>query len=373
MSKKLPNVVKQIQSTGFDPFLIAAIIGLSLFGLIAIFNSSVVAAFRDFGDQYHYVRDQSAYLILGVIVMFALAFFDYHRWYKLSIPLLLTTLIFLLAVFIPGISIQALGAKRWLNFGAFALQPTEFAKFALVIYLSAWFSEKEKGRLGAFLILLSVVLGLVILQPDLGTAVIISLIALILYFVSGGPIWHFLLMIPIAFLGVGALAIVSPYRLARVTTFLNPHTDPLGTSYHIRQILISLGVGGWFGLGLGRSRQKYAYLPEANTDSIFAIIAEEIGFLGSLALLGVLLFVIYKAFMIARHAPDRFGQLLATGVGVWFAVQTLINLSAMVALVPLTGVPLPLISYGGSNLIAMLAGFGILLNVQRQQLKHKYR
>ena len=351
--------------SGFDKLLFIALIILSLFGALAVFNASVVSAYRDFGNQYYFVKDHLMYIGVGFFLMMVTSYIDYKKWYALAIPLLFGTLILLVAVFVPGLGVHALGARRWINLGFFSVQPTEIAKLVLVIYLSAWFSNKEKGRLMPFVILLGVVLGLVILQPDLGTAVIIVVLAALLYFLSGAPLRHFLALIPVIIIGVGILAIAVPYRLARITTFLNPNTDPLGSSYHIRQVLIALGSGGWFGLGLGKSRQKYEYLPEANTDSIFAIIAEEIGFLGSLLFLGVLLFIVFRAFKIAQRAPDRFSQLLAAGIGAWFAIQTLINLGAMVALIPLTGVPLPLISSGGSNLISLLVGFGILLNISK--------
>ncbi|OGG10390.1 cell division protein FtsW [Candidatus Gottesmanbacteria bacterium RIFCSPHIGHO2_01_FULL_43_15] len=355
---------------GYDKPLLFVLIGLLLYGLVAVFNSSIVTAFRDFGNQYHFLRDQAIFLSIGLVLMFSISLIDYHIWYKLAIPLLFITLILLLSVFIPGVGIHVLGAKRWLNIGFFTLQPTEFSKLVLVIYLSAWFTYKERGRFLPFLLLLGLVIGLVMLQPDLGTTVIISSLAVVLYFVSGIPVIHILVLIPIGIVVVGLLAISAPYRFARITSFLNPNQDPLGASYHVRQILIALGSGGWFGVGLGKSRQKYAYLPEANTDSIFAIIAEETGFLGAGLLILAMAFVAYRIFYLARQAPDRFGQLLACGIGSWFAIQTLINLGAMVVLLPLTGVPLPLISYGGSNLISLLIGFGILLNIGRQS-KHK--
>ena len=369
----LTRILGQLKSgakPGIDKSLLITILILASFGALAVFNSSVVSAFREFGDQYHFVKDHLVYLGIGSGLMLVFSQIDYHNWYKLAIPLLFVTLILLLAVFIPGIGVHALGARRWINVG-FSLQPTELAKLALVVYLSAWFSSSEKGRLGPFLVLMGLVLGLIILQPDMGTAVIIVTLAGVLYFISGAPLIHFLALIPVFVIGILGLAVVAPYRLARITTFLSPNTDPLGTSYHIRQVLIALGSGGWFGLGLGKSRQKYEYLPEANTDSIFAIIAEEIGFLGTFIFICAFIFIVYRAFVIASRAPDRFGQLLGIGIGAWFAIQTLINLSAMVALIPLTGVPLPLVSSGGSNLISLLIGFGILLNISKHQVKYE--
>ena len=362
----------QVKAKGVDKPFLFALVGLSLFGLLSVFNASVVTAFRDFGNEYHFIQNQATFLLIGFVICFIISRIDYRKWYMLAIPLLFITLVLLLAVFIPGIGIGALGAKRWINLGFTTLQPTEFAKLALVIYLSAWFSNRERSRFLPFLTLLGILVGLVILQPDLGTAIIITIIALVLYFISSAPLIHFGLLVPVVGGMLGILAIAAPYRFARVTTFLNPNADPLGSSYHVRQILLGLGSGGWFGIGLGKSRQKYEYLPEANTDSIFAIIGEEIGFVGAVILISVFAFLIYRIFVISRHAPDRFGQLLACGIGSWLAVQTLINLGSMVSLIPLTGVPLPLISNGGSNLLALLIGFGIVLNISRQRVVEKH-
>ncbi len=343
--------------------LLVTLIGLSLFGLVAIFNASTVIALRDFGNQYYFFKDQLKFLLIGFITLGVISQIHYRHWYIVSVPLLIITILLLLAVFIPGIGVHALGAKRWVNLGFIILQPTELAKLTIVIYLSAWFSRKEKGRLLPFLVLVGLILGLVILQPDLGTAVIIITIAGVLYFLSGAPLKHFFLLAPLL-LGIFViLAVIAPYRFTRIMTFLNPNIDPLGSSYHIRQILIALGSGGMFGVGLGKSRQKFEYLPEANTDSIFAVIGEEIGFFGALVILVCFLFIFHRTFLIARKSPDMFSFLLGCGIATWFSVQTLINLASMVALVPLTGVPLPLLSYGGSNLISLLIGFGIVCNI----------
>lgn len=345
--------------------MLVAVVVLSLFGILMVYDSSVAIAIRDFGNQYYYLRDQLKWLGVGFAALTVFSFIDYHRWYKIALPILVVTLLLLLAVFLPGIGIRALGAHRWINFGFFVLQPAELAKLALVIYLSAWFSFRERKRLTAFVLLVSMVVGLVLLEPDLGTSVIIVAIALLLYFSSGAPVLHFAAIIPVLVAGVLVLSIMSPYRMARLTTFLHPDRDPLGSSYHIRQVLLGLGSGGWFGVGIGQSRQKYEYLPEANTDSIFAIIGEETGFVGSTAVILMFVFASWRGFRIAKRARDGFGRLLAIGITSWISLQTIINLSAMVALLPLTGVPLPFISYGGSSLIIMLAAVGIVLNISR--------
>ncbi len=349
-----------------DRWTLTAVVVLSLFGVLMVYDSSVAIAIRDFGNQYYYVREQVKWLAIGYVVLTVFSFIDYHVWRTLALPILLSTLVLLLMVFLPGIGVKALGSHRWINFGFFILQPAELAKLTITIYLSAWFASRQRERFFSFLILLGLVVGLVLLEPDLGTSVILISIALLLYFFSGAPIWHFGVILPALTVGLIGLAIVSPYRAARLTTFLHPESDPLGSSYHIRQALLGLGSGGWFGMGIGQSRQKYEYLPEANTDSIFAIIGEEVGFVGSVGVILLFLFLIWRGFRAAKRAPDTFGRLLALGITSWIAVQTVINLSAMIALLPLTGVPLPFISYGGSSLIIMLAAVGILLNVSRK-------
>ncbi len=348
--------------------LLGAVILASLLGLLFIFEASGISAARTFGDKYHFIREQTMWFIIGLVGLWTASFFDYHRLYKLALPMMFFTLILLVMVFVPGLGVKALGAHRWINLGISVVQPAEIAKLTLTVYLAAWFSYKEKNRLLAFIILVCLVVGLIVAEPDLGTAIVICSIALVMYFLSGAPLWQFGMLIPGALVATGFLAIISPYRLKRLITFLNPGVDPLGVSYHIRQILLALGSGGLWGLGLGKSRQKFEYLPEAMTDSIFAIFAEELGFLGSLALIAISLFIILRGIRIAMRAPDRFGQLLAFGISSWIGIQIVINLGAMVALIPLTGVPLPFISYGGSSLVMTLIGVGILLNVSRQCL-----
>ena len=370
-SKRRMSLALHSQKKRIDLPLFLAVFTTCLLGLVFIFEASSVSAFRDFGDKYHYLKDQSQWLFLGLTLMFFFSFFDYHRLYPLALPLIFITIILLLAVFLPGLGLKALGAHRWLDFRAFTLQPAEAAKLALVIYLSAWFSSKERERLFAFVTLCSLIVGLVIAEPDLGTGIVICVLAVILYFLSGAPWWHFGLLAPGIFGGILALAVVSPYRLRRLVTFFNPGNDPLGASYHIRQVLLAFGSGGFWGLGLGKSRQKFEYLPEAMTDSIFAIIGEEIGFIGAILVIALFVFILWRGIKIALLAPDRFGQLLAYGISFWISTQAIINLGSMVALLPLTGVPLPFVSYGGSNLVVTLTGVGILLNISKQCLAQK--
>lgn len=338
---------------------------LSLFGILMVYDASVAIALRDFSNQYYYIVEQIKWLILAWIACFIVMRINYTTWRSLAIPFLFVTMLLLLMVFIPGIGVKALGARRWINFRFFVIQPAELAKLALIIYLAAWFSHKETNRLAAFLLLVGMIVGLVVLEPDLGTASIIICIALVMYFISGAPVWHFLGLIPAIFGLILLLAIVSPYRFARLTSFLHPERDPQGASYQIRQATLALGSGGLFGVGLGKSRQKYEYLPEANTDSIFAIIGEETGFIGSSACIAAFLALIWRGVRIAKKCKDTYGKLIAIGITFWLGIQAGMNIAAISALIPFTGIPLPFISYGGSNLIVAFAGVGILLNISR--------
>lgn len=349
-----------------DAVLLAVVVLLTLFGLFMIFDASSFIAFRDFGDKFHYIKEQTRWAALGFAGLLFFSFFDYKKFYSLSLPLLVMALTLLVLVFIPGVSVHALGASRWINTGLFTLQPAEFVKFALAIYLSAWFSKKEKGRMPAFLLLLGLVIGLIMLQPDMGTASIILFEALMAYFLSGGSILLLFSLFPVVVLGGYILIKLEPYRLSRLTAFMSPLESLSSSSYHVKQILIALGMGGITGVGLGNSLQKYAYLPENTTDSIFAIIAEELGFLGSIVLIAVYIVFIWRGFRIAAMAKDQFGRLLAGTLISFLSIQILMNLAAQTALIPLTGIPLPFISYGGSSLVVDLCAVGVLLNIGKQ-------
>jgi cell division protein FtsW len=357
---------KKIIMHGADIWLIAIIISLITFGIIAVYNSSVAIALRDFQNQYYFVSEQLKWLVVGIAAMLFCANVDYHRWSKFALPFLICTLLLLIAVFIPNLGMKLLGAHRWIKLGFIVIQPAELAKLTSIIYLSTWFSAKSQNRFLPFLVFLITLIGLVIIEPDMGTSTILVCISLIMYFIADTPLFHFLFFIPVFGVGFGFLAAFSPYRFARILSFLNPHADPLGSSYQIRQSLLAIGSGGLFGVGIGQSRQKYEYLPEANTDSIFAIIAEEIGLIGSISLIAIFLFFIIRGLRVARFAPDMLGKYLAIGITSWIGFQAILNLAAMVSFVPLTGIPLPFISYGGSSLIISLTAVGILINISRQ-------
>ena len=349
-----------------DLILLIVVTILTLFGLLIIYDASSYSALRDFNDQFHYIKEQTMWIILGFISLSFFSKFNYHKLYMLAIPILITSLVLLIGVFLPGVGLPPiLGARRWVHIGFFVLQPAEFAKLAIAIYLAAWFSQKEKGRFLPFLFFLGLMLFLIMREPDMGTATIILAESLILYFLSGNSIKHFFYLIPIVVLGGLALIKLEPYRAARLTSFLSSGESIEHSSYHVRQILIALGSGGMFGVVIGNSLQKYAYLPDTTTDAIFAIIGEEVGYVGSIILLILFLSVILLGFSIATRAKDPFGKLLAGGIVSFLAVQMIINLGAISALFPLTGVPLPFISYGGSALVMNLSAIGILLNISR--------
>jgi len=338
------------------PFFLAAM------GLFFVFEASYIRSFSEYGDSFHYLKVQALWIVLGMVIMLGVSFFDYHKWYYFAFYLMLGSLALLFLVLIPGIGSKVGGARRWI----FGFQPSEIAKFSTIIYLSSWFLTKERKRFFSFVILLGVLIGLIMMQPDMGTASIIFGISIIAYFLAGVELRYLLLLIPVSVLGFVTLAQVAPYRLKRITAFFDPNADPLGITYHINQIMISLSNGGLFGRGFGASKQKHLYLPEAHTDSIFAIVGEEIGFIGSVLFIGAFVFLLLYIFRISEKAPDRFGRLLTGCIFGFFGLQTIINLGSMVHIIPLTGVPLPFISYGGTNLLLCFSLMGIVLNVAKQ-------
>lgn len=354
---------KQKYPAKVDWIFLSLILGLLAFGLLMVFDASVVEAYAQFGDKFHFARRHALWVLLSLGVMFGAWITPLSLIKHIAKPLFIGALALLVAVLIPGIGSKVQGARRWISLGFFNLQPSEITKLAVAIYFSSWLTKHQ--RFEPFLGLVGLMMGLLLLEPDMGTSIVLALFALVMYYMSGAKLKH-LGAIMLLGLFVGSILILgSPYRRARLTTFLSPATDPQGKSYHINQVIIGLGSGGWYGTGIGRSRQKYQYLPEAATDSIFAVVAEELGFLGSSVVVGVYAVLITRGFSVANRIQDQFARLLALSVVTWITIQTLLNLSAMVVLVPLTGVPLPFISYGGSALLTMMAGVGLYLNASR--------
>lgn len=337
---------------------------IAIIGLIVVYNASVAEAFNDFGDKYYFAKQQLNWLILGLITYFSVSLINPKRFKKISLYFFIFSLITMIMVIIPGLGMKLQGARRWINFGLFRFQPSELLKVSLVIYLSSWLEAPKEMK--KFILLLATSLGLIMLQPDLGTAVVVATLGFGMYYLSGCKVNQIIIIFAILVFSATTLIIASPYRFERLKTFLDPTSDPLGRSYHINQVLIGLGSGGITGVGLGRSRQKYAYLPEATTDSIFTIVGEEMGFVGGVILILLLLSMSILGFRIAGKSNDQYSRLLASGVALLFCAQTFVNLASMVALIPLTGVPLPLISYGGSSLVTTFLSLGILAGVARQ-------
>lgn len=357
--------MKKIKSTFLkgDRYVLIFTFALCLFGLTMIFDASSISALRDFGNKFYYLEHQLQWFGIGTLSFLFFSGFDYKKLRKFALPAFLISLIFLVLVLIPGLNREIYGGKRWLQLGPIGFQPAELTKLTLIVYLSTLF-EKKKEFL-PFLSLVGVILGLLLLEPDLGTAVIIIATAVCLFFVSGAGLKELSIMGIASFLLAPVLVLFSPYRRERLFTFLNNSFDVQDSSYHVRQILIALGSGGIFGRGLGQSRQKFLFLPEASTDSIFAVIAEEFGFLGASFFISIFVFLFLKCLKMACRSKDIFGRLLVVGIIFCIGIQTLVNLAAMVSLVPLTGVPLPFISYGGSSLLISLTGMGIVYNISK--------
>lgn len=344
--------------------LVFVTFALTTLGLFILYDSSSYTAQLDLKDKYYFIKNQSVWIILGIIGAFVVTKFKENFLYNLSLPLLIATLILLVMVFLPGIGLELNGSRRWINFGVSIFQPSELLKITLSLYLASWLSVKEKGRLPAFLILLAVASGLVLLQPDLKTSFIIAATSFIVYYISGASVREVAPILVVGTIIIILVAGASPYRVERLTAFQNFDVNNLDkTSYHTKQIVIALGSGGLSGVGFGNSIQKYAYLPEHTTDSIFAIYAEEAGYIGSVILTGLYVTLSAVGFMIAMNAKTQFGKLLATGITVFLTIQTLINLASQAILIPLTGVPLPFISYGGSSMLINYVAIGLLLNI----------
>lgn len=360
---------KPISRPQVDKTLLYLILALVTIGLIFIADISAPQALNFFNDKFYFFKQQIIWAGIGVFAMIIISNINYNFWKKLAVPIFIMAILLLIAVLIPAISLHALGARRWISVGSINFQPSEVVKLALALYLAKLADSNIKKPLAYFLPL-ALVCGLIMLQPDLGTTLVVGLMGLAQIFVAGVPIMYFLGSLFAGIIAVAILIVTSPYRRDRLMTFLQVGADPLGKEYHIRQILLAIGSGGLFGLGIGQSKQKYLFLPEASTDSIFAAIAEELGFIGSFVLILLFAFFILKAFRVCANAPDQFSKILSLGIVAWIGGQIVLNISAMTALTPLTGIPLPFFSYGGTSLSMILASCGILLNISRYQKKN---
>jgi cell division protein FtsW len=354
-----------------DVYILLATLGLLGIGVVMVYSASAVLAFHEFGDSFYYLKRQLIFAGLGLVAMYFTMNLDYWVLKKYANVGLIVCFALLIIVLIPGIGVVRGGARSWLGIGSFGIQPSEFMKLAMVIFMAKLMSEQQ-ARLASFvngllppLGLLGLAFGLIMLQPDLGTGAVLVGASLIVLFTAGARISHLAYLGLIGIAGFVGLILTAPYRLKRIAGFLDPWSDPLGTGYQIIQSLYAIGPGGLIGLGLGASRQKHAYLPEPQTDFIFAIVAEELGFIGGALVLLLFLLLVWRGMRTAITAPDSFGSLLAVGIIGIFAVQVFINIGVVIGMLPVTGITLPLISAGGSSLTLLLTAIGILLNISR--------
>ncbi|MFH1404594.1 MAG: putative lipid II flippase FtsW [Patescibacteria group bacterium] len=361
-------------SQAIDYTLLAIVGVIVLFGLIMLASASAPNGYERFGDSYYFVKHQMIFgLIPGVAGLLAFSKIPYLFWKKHAWKLLLISVGLLVLVFIPGFSAGIGTAHSWVSVGGvFSIQPSEIVKLTFLFYLAAWLAAR--GARGVqdvntgfvpFISVLGAILLLMILQPDTGTMVVIAAMSLIVYFIAGAPLVHIGGLLATGVVGLIMLVGLTPYRAARFTTFLHPELDPQGVGYHINQALLAIGSGGFFGLGYGHSRQKFQYLPEVVGDSIFAVVAEELGFIICVLLIGAFLFFMWRVLKIADGAPDVFSRYVVIGIAAWIFVQAFLNIGSMVALLPITGVPLPFISYGGTALAITLASVGVILNISK--------
>ena len=338
-----------------------------------IYSASYIWAEYKFNDPFKFVKHQGLFFIIGIIMMLITSKIPYKVYFEKANTLLLLSIILLILVIIPGIGTVRNGSRSWFGIGSFGIQPSEFAKLTLIIFTSKYLTKNEKNlkyiKKGVLPILGIVILvfGLIMLQPDFGTGMIILVSIIGLLFVSGVDFKFFIRLGLIGLIGIVLLIAIAPYRLERILSFLNPWSDPLGSGFQIIQSLYAIGPGGLFGQGFMNSRQKHFYLPEPQTDFIFSIISEEFGFLGILIVAALFTIIIFKGFKIAQNSGDKFAKFLAFGITFGLAFQAILNLMVVVGLIPVTGVTLPFLSYGGSSLLITLISMGVLLNISRYQ------
>lgn len=373
----MPSKMKKMKIPGvtgdLDYYLLADIIIILLFGLVMVFSASSATASETAGDSYYYLKNQGIMAAIGLVAMWFVSRFDYHKLGKWANLMFIGTILLLLAVLVVGT--ESKGAKRWLGIGGLSFQPSELAKITMIIFISFKLSldrgkiKKSIKEVGVYAVIIGLVCLLVLLEKHLSGTVVIGAVCVLLLFVAGLPGKWFMgggiFCTIIAFIAI----IIEPYRMKRLVTFLDPFKYKMGDGWQIVQSLYAIGSGGLFGLGLGRSRQKYLYIPEPQNDFIFSIVCEELGLIGALSVIALFAVFIYRGVNIALRAPDAFGRYLAFGVTALVALQVIVNIAVVTSSMPVTGMQLPLFSAGGSSMVFLLAGMGILLNVSRQSKK----
>lgn len=363
-----------------DYILLGVIAILIVLGIVILASVSASFAFKKFGDTYYLLNHQILFgLIPGLILAFLAFRINLSLLKKWAPVLLLINLVLLVMVFMPLIGSKIEGASRWIVLGPFSFQPSELLKLTFILYLASWLTSRTEKissiknskmfgqTLIAFLGAIIVISLLLALQPDISTLGVIVFIAFLMYFLANTPLWHAILIILMGTGGLISLIKLAPYRANRLLVFLNPDTDPMGIGYQAKQALIAVGSGGIAGVGLGMSIQKLGFLPQSVSDSVFAVFSEETGFIGGFVLILLFLIFLWRGFKIAKESQNKFFQLTALGITSWIVIQTFVNIGAMIGILPLTGIPLPFISYGGSALIVELIGIGILLNISKNR------
>lgn len=357
-----------------NPDFILIIVTLSLLsiGLIMVYSASAIwAAYKFEGDSFYFAKRQLLFAGVGVVCMFFIMNVDYWTWRTWAKLIITFCFVLLLAVLIPGIGVERNGSQSWIGVGAFSIQPSEFMKLAMIAFLAKFLSERQKfitsfkKGLVPSLGIVFLAFGLIMLQPDLGTGTVMVGTCVVMIFISGARVMHFVWLGLLGVAGFVALVASAPYRIKRITSFLDPWADPQNSGFQMIQSFYAIGPGGLFGLGLGQSRQKFFYLPEPQTDFIFAIISEELGFIGGTLVILLFALLLWRGIRIALGAPDLYGSLVAVGIIAMVAIQVMINIGVVTGLMPVTGITLPFLSYGGSSLTLMLIAIGVLLNISR--------
>lgn len=355
-----------------DSRLLLAIVALTIFGFVVVGSASAVVGEQFKDDPFFFLKHQVTYGGSVGLLLFLIGFFiPYRQWIMLAFPGLVVSLGLLCLVFLPSLQVASGGSVRWIALGPITIQPSEVVKLAFIMYLAALLEKKGEDihdfrKSGIpFLVITALITILISLQPDIGTLFTITAIALMMIWTAGFRMRHLAGIVAIGTAVFAILVSTARYRLARVFVYLHPELDPQGIGYQINQALLAVGTGGLWGLGFGRSRQKYHYLPEPASDSIFAVMAEELGLFRILLIFGAFWLTAYQGYRVARNIPDTFGRLLAVGITSWITVQAFVNIGSILGLVPLTGIPLPFISYGGSSLATLLFAGGVLLNISK--------
>ncbi len=359
-----------------DYVLLGVVIALLAFGLVMVLSSSMVTAYNDYGTQFYYLGRQIFWTVLGLSAMGVAWRINYRRLGPLALWLLLGCIIALISVLLFAEPIN--GAQRWLTIGSISIQPSELTKLGIIIYMAYWLATKEAQvkslayQFVPFVIIIATIVMLLLKQPDLGSAFVIVATAVAIFFAAGMHLGQLLLFFTSGVVGLYAVITVSPYRMERFVTFLDPWGDPSDSSYHIGQVLTALGAGGVTGTGLGVGRGKFNYLPFPHTDSIFAVIGEELGLIGTCAVLLAFALLAYRGLQVAWESPDTFSRLLATGITCGIVFQALVSIGVTTSSLPYTGLTLPYISSGGSSLLVTLVSTGLLLNISRYTVSHEH-